>query len=207
MPPPSPVNTSHASPLPRPLPVRPHLTSQLIAMHAQLQSASGPNVFTLKIPFPSALSIPEWCSRLHDYTDSKLCDFLQCGWPVGFTAPHLPLSSRQNHGSALSSLQIIDSFVDTECHLGATCGPFTSNPFCTDIVTSPLQIAHCHSRKPHVVLDLSFPHSSSANSGIPSDTYLDKPFTLRLPGINALIHIICLKGTGCHLLKKDLSRA
>ena len=33
--------------------------------------------------------------------------------------------SHQNHGSALSSPQTIDSFLDTECHLGVTCGPFS----------------------------------------------------------------------------------
>ena len=75
------------------------------------------------------------------------------------------------------------------------------------MVTSPLQIARSRSGKPRVVLYLSFPHGSSVNSGIPSDTYLGKPFTLQLPGVDALIHIIRLKGTGCHLFKKDLSRA
>ena len=75
------------------------------------------------------------------------------------------------------------------------------------MVTSPLQIARSRSGKPRVVLYLSFPHGSSVNSGIPSDTHLNKPFTLRLPGVDALIHIIRLKGTGCHLFKKGLSRA
>ena len=176
-------------------------------MHAQRQSASGLNAYTLKIPIPSAFNILEGRSRLRDYPDTKLCDFLQFGWPVGFTAPHLPLSSCQNHGSALSSPQIIDSFLDTECHLGTTCGPFKSNPFYTDMVIGPLQITHSRSGKPCIVLYLSFPHGSSVNSGIPSDTYLDKPFTLRLPSIDAPIHIIRLKGTGCHLFKKDLSWA
>ena len=126
---------------------------------------------------------------------------------MGFTACHLPLVSHQNHGSTLSSLQLINSFLDTECHLSATCGPFKSNPFCTDIATSALQIARSRSGKPRIVLDLSFPHGSSINSSIPSDTYLHEPFTSRLPGVDALIHIICLKGTGCQLFKKDLSRA
>lgn len=173
-------------------------------MHAQLQSASGPDAFTSKIPVPSALNIPEWCLRLHDYPNTELCNFLQFGWPVGFTAPHLPLSSHQDHGSAFSSPQIIDSFLDTDCHLGTTRSPFKSNPFCTDIVTSPFPIARSRSGKPRVVFDLSFRHGSSVNSGIPSDTYLNKPFTLRLPSVYGLIHIIRLKGTGCHLLKKDL---
>ena len=176
-------------------------------MHTRLQSVSGPNAHTLRIPVPSALNIPVWRSRLRNYSDPDLCDFLEFGWPVGYVAPNPPVSSHQNHGSALSSPQTIDSFLDTECHLGATCGPFAANPLCVDLVTSPLQIAHSRSGKPRVVVDLSFPPGSSVNNGIPSDSYLGKPFALRLPGIDALTDIIRCKGRGCHLFKKDLSRA
>ena len=56
-------------------------------------------------------------------------------------------------------------------------------------------------------MDLSFPPGSSVDSGIPSDTYLGTPFVLRLPGVDALVDIIRSKGAGCHLFKKDLSRA
>lgn len=58
-----------------------------------------------------------------------------------------------------------------------------------------------------VLMDLSFPPGQSVNSGIPSDTYLGEPFTLRLPGIDALLALICTKGPGCHIFKKDLSQA
>ena len=139
------------------MPVKPHLTSRLIETHTRLQSASGPNAFTLRIPVPSALNIPEWRSRLLNYSDLEMCDFLEFGWPVGYAAADLPVSSHHNHGSALSSPQTIDSFLDTECHIGATCGPFITNPLCADLVTSPLQIAHSRSGKPRVVVDLSFP--------------------------------------------------
>ena len=56
-------------------------------------------------------------------------------------------------------------------------------------------------------MDLSFPPGSSVNNGIPSDSYLGKPFVLRLPGIDALTGIILCKRRGCHLFKKDLSCA
>lgn len=58
-----------------------------------------------------------------------------------------------------------------------------------------------------VVIDLSFSHGQSVNSGIPSDTYLGEPLTLRLPGIDALLALICTKGPGCHIFKKDFSQA
>lgn len=174
-------------------------------MHSKLQSTSGPNAFTLRLPVPSALNISEWRTRLRHYHDHSLCDFLQFGWPVGYSASTRPISSQLNH--ALSRPEVVNSFLATECLLGATCGPFVSNPLSVDIVTSPLQIAHSRSGKPRVVVDLSFPHGDSVNDGIPTDSYLGMPFTLRLPGVDALISIIRQKGQGCHLFKKDLSRA
>ena len=191
----------------RSFPIKSHLTSMLVSMHSKLQSASGPNAFTLRLPVPLSLNIPEWRTQLREYHDQDLCDFLEFGWPVGYSAPTRPVSTQQNHGSATSNPQVIDLFLATECLLGATCGPFTVNPLAVDLVTSPLQIAYSRSGKPRVVVDLSFPHGTSVNSGIPNDTYLGEPFTLRLPGVDALINIISQKGAGCHLFKKDLSRA
>ena len=86
------------------------------------------------------------------------------------------------------------------------CGPFASNPLSTPLITSPLQIAYSRTGKPRVVVDLSAPHNSSVNSGIPRHTYLQEPFVLRLPGLDALLSIIRRKGQGCHVFKKDLSR-
>lgn len=179
----------------------------LIALHAQLQSASGPNAFTLRLPVPSNLNIPAWRSRLATYSDTHLCDFLEFGWPVGYAIDETPVSSARNHGSALSRPDVIDSYLTRECELGATCGPFSSNPLSNDLTTSPLQIAYSSKGKPRVVVDLSFPRGSSVNSGIPADTYLGVDFKLRLPGVDALLDIIRLKGRHCHLFKMDLSRA
>lgn len=206
------VSSSQPIPAPsssklRPLPIRYHLTAKLISMHSKLQSASCPNAFSLRLPVPSTLNIPKWRTQLRDYPDHNLCDFLEFGWPIGYSASTPPVSTQRNHGSALAQPHVIDAFLATETHLGATCGPFSENPLAVNLTTSPLQIVHSHSGKPRVVIDLSFPHGSSVNSGIPTDTYLGEPFTLRLPGVDALVSIIRQKGTGCHLFKKDLSRA
>ena len=87
------------------------------------------------------------------------------------------------------------------------CGPFALNPLSTPLITSPLQIAYSRTGKPRVVVNVSAPHNSSVNSGIPRHTYLQEPFVLRLPGLDALLSIIRQKGQGCHVFKKDLSRA
>ena len=102
---------------------------------------------------------------------------------------------------------LIQSYLDKECGLGTTCGPFSANPLCTELTISPVQIAHSWSGKSHMVVDLSFPSGFSVNDGIPKDSYLDKPLALRLPGTDALVAIILQKGPGCFLFNKDLSCA
>lgn len=188
--------------------MKPSITSHLICLHARLQTASRPNAFTLRLPVPSQLNIPEWRSRLATYPDPHFCaDFLEFGWPVGYSSNEFHISSTKNHGSALSRSDVIDTYLARECELGATCGPFSSNPLSIALTTSPLQIAYSRSGKPRVVVDLSFPHGYSVNTGIPASTYLGDPFKLRLPGVDALLDIIRLKGQHCHLFKLDLSRA
>ena len=75
---------------------------------------------------PSGLHIPAWRERLTSYHDKQLCDFLEFGWPIGYTKSSPPQSSSKNHGSALARPDIIDAFLAKECSLGATCGPFLS---------------------------------------------------------------------------------
>ena len=99
---------------------------------------------------PSGLHIPAWRERLTSYHDQQLCDFLEFGWPIGYTKPSPPQSSSKNHGSALARPDIIDAFLAKECSLGATCGPFSANPLATPLITSPLQIATSRSGKPRV---------------------------------------------------------
>ena len=62
----SPPRVVHPVFPPRPLPSRPEITRRLISMHAKLQTASGPNAFTLHLPVPSGLNIPEWRHRLRN---------------------------------------------------------------------------------------------------------------------------------------------
>ena len=119
----------------------------------------------------------------------------------------LPTSTFKNHGSAMAEPDVIQSYLDKDCGLGATCGRFPANPLCTKLIISPLQIAHSRSGKSRVVVDLSFPSGFSVNDGIPKDSYLDETLGLRLPGTDALVAIILQKDPGYLLFKKDLSRA
>ena len=59
---------------------------------------------------------------------------------------------------------------------------------------SPLSIVYSRSEK-------QFPPGQSVNCGIPRPTYLEDSFTLRLPGLDAILDIIRFKGPHCHLFK------
>ena len=58
-----------------------------------------------------------------------------------------------------------------------------------------------------VIIDLSFPHGTSVNSGVSKDTYLGNPFLLKFPTIDNVAHQIRALGRGGMLYKVDISCA
>ena len=130
------------------------------------------------------------------------------GWPVNYTALTCPVSLLHNHPSASQFASHVQDNIDTELSWNAVAGPFDYPPFLDDFVCSPIQtVPKRGSSTRRVIMDMSFPHSSSVNDGIPQDTYLGKPFKLRLPGIDRLVNFILEKGRHCLVFKKDLQRA
>ena len=109
-------------------------------------------------------------------------------------------------------------YVNTELRYHAIAGPFCNNPFPPPLICSPLQTVPKHgSSKRRVVMDLSFPPHASVNIGILDSSYLNKqrlhtqllnkPYKLRLPGIDWLCEFILQLGQGCFLYKLDLQHA
>jgi len=43
------------------------------------------NCSGLRIPVPIRLNIPVWRDLLQEYKDHVICDFLEFGWPLGYT--------------------------------------------------------------------------------------------------------------------------
>ena len=143
-----------------------------------------------------------------DYVDHVVVDFLQFGWPINYTSGVLPQPTHTNHQPALAYPEDVQHYLSTELSFGALAGPFKENPLPDDFITSPLQTVYKRgSTKRRVVVDLSFPHAATVNSGIPKTYYLDNAFQLRLPGIDRLREFIISKGSGCYVYKKDLKRA
>ena len=112
----------------------------------------------------------------------------------------MPQSTRHNLPSALVFLDHVRTYIKAELSFTAFAGLFQKNPLHQHLIYSPLQtVPKRGSTTRHVVRDLSYPPSFSVNSGIPSSTYLDNPFKLRLPGIDRLCEFVLSKGRGCYI--------
>ena len=57
---------------------------------------------------------------------------------MGYHSTDLPMSQPCNHNNAHAFAKHADCFIDTEVKLGATLGPYDSNPFSTQCNTSSL---------------------------------------------------------------------
>ncbi|XP_078582514.1 uncharacterized protein LOC144865570 [Branchiostoma floridae x Branchiostoma japonicum] len=105
---------------------------------------------------------------------------------------------------------------DPECHMG---GPTTNeidivnigSPDIVDLMTGKNLLDNTVPKKDsesrRIVVDFSFPDSSSVNAGIPTDKYLGETFKLRYPSIDDFTAIVVKLGPGCLMYKRDLRRA
>lgn len=147
-----------------------------------------------------------WAHLLRHYDDKIVAEFLKYGWPINYSSNQLPLSTLHIHQSALTFADHVRHYIKTELSFGAIAGPFSVNPLNKTLICSLLQTVPKHgSSKCRVVMDLSFPPDRSVNSGIASNTYLESPFNLRLPGIDRLCELLLSKGCGCLVYKKIFS--
>lgn len=179
-----------------------------IYMHTEIFSSGLPNYLCCKLPVPSVFNIEFWRSELVDYHDYAIVDFLQFGWPLGYTADRLPACSNRNHNGALQFSQHIDDYISKEISLMSVLGPFDDNPFMCPLMLSPLNtVPKSGGNDRRVILDLSFPDQFSVNDGIPTDCYLGSHFVLNYPTVDTFADMIIEKGMGCMLFKRDLRRA
>jgi len=175
-------------------------SSPAVVAHILAAKFPQPNAFGAKIPVSSQLRISVWRHYLTDYADQDVVEVLQFGWPINYTSSVLPQSTNTNHSSALAYPKDVKHYLSTELRFGALARPFKENPLPQDLITSLLQTVHKRgSTRRRVVMDLSFPHTASVNSGIPKSHYLNNEFQLHLPGIDRLREFIVNKGSGCYV--------
>ena len=190
------------------LPVQQSAAPYIARLHKLVHNSQSYNYAGLRIPIQSPLKISAWRTRLHDYHDKIVADFLEFGWPVNYQSETLPTTFRKNHPSAVRFSDAVDKYVTKEVTLEATVGPYTRNPLHQPLATSPLSaVPKKNSSDMRIVMDLSFPRSTSVNDGIPSDQFLGAPFKLTYPTIRTLLDLVRDHGQGCLLYKLDLRRA
>ena len=81
-------------------------------------------------------------------------------------------------------------------------------PFRSGFVISPLNMVEKRdSSKRRVIVDLSWPCSSSVNDGILCDSFMGVPIDLHYPIIDRIIEAIVATGQGCLLYKQDWKKA
>ncbi len=183
---------------------------ELIELCTKVREAGTHNFCGARLPVPTHLNIPVWRHLLREYPDYQVCDFLEYGWPINYTAPHAPKVPQQNHRSALTHPAAVDKDIQKDLAMGALIGPFAANPFpSVELTVSPLQtVPKANSPdERRIVVDLSFPEGTSVNDGIPKDTFLGEPTDLHYPSIDSLADIIRTKGRGALLFKSDLRAA
>ena len=169
--------------------------------------AGTPNFRGARIPLAhSKLNIPTWRHHLIGYEEPEIAWFLQFGFPLGLQDdPHPVLQSAlSNHGSSYQFYTTIDKFITVGVEKCDLVGPFSAAPF-DDVHVSPMMTApkKPHSRRP--VFDATY-GSNSLNVNTPSDLYLGQPMEYVFPRIEDFKQLVLLKGTGCFMWKRDLSR-
>ena len=184
------------------------VTSSFVDAHCAVFSSGQFNYTGLRIPVPSRLNIPVWRALLQDYEDSVICDFLEFGWPLGYTNQTLPVFDLRTHRGALDFPSAVQDYISNEILLGRVVGPFDAPPFPDGFVVSPLNtVAKRDSQERRVIVDLSWPCGSSVNDGIPSGSFLGAQLDLSYPTIDAIVSAIVSLCRGCMLYKRDLRKA
>ena len=158
---------------------------------------------------PTPLKVVNFQTLLSGYRDYTLCDHIPFGFPINYVREELPLVPHTNHKSALDHPTSVDNYINKLISRGAVIGPLQLNPFNSPFISSSLQTmdkpSSVHRR---VVFDLSYPKTgTSANGGIPKDTYLGEPHNLIFPSVDNLIQRVVELGPGCKLMKVDMMSA
>jgi hypothetical protein len=70
-----------------------------IKLQKLVQASGSPNCVSCRLAVPSRLNISVWRSFLRDYSDAKICEFMEFGWPVGYdyATYGFPVSDFRNH--------------------------------------------------------------------------------------------------------------
>ena len=170
-----------------------------------IRETNEPNYRVARFPLKSGLNLRAWESRLADYPDNRLLNYLTFGFPLSLKG-HEGLNNKQvsNHYSALAHPEAVQEYLDKEVSLGAMLGPVSDlraeEVHCSPLMTRPKDI---HKRR--VILDLSYPKGASLNDQVDRDRFDHNEFALKLTCIDDIVRDIA-NAADPVLFKVDVAR-
>ena len=186
-------------------------TDYLLALHEEVYTSGLPNYRCCRCPVLTSLNIPQWRECLRNYHDSRVCDYVQFGWPVNYdyVSFHFPVSNDRTHKGALDFPTAITQYLNSKIACGAVCGLFDAVPFSSGRKAfSPLNsIPKSDPLERRIILDLSWPFGTLVNDGISTTEYDGCPLHLVYPTIDMVAACVACFGRGCYIYKRDLHQA
>ena len=163
--------------------------------------------WVLRSKIKGQLNPDKWQMRLFGYWNDQLCSLIRYGFPLDFNA-NSPLSHEiKNHSLAVQHTKDVKAYINEEKQFKAIHGPYLEPPLDNMHFSPFLTREKPGAEHRRVIVDLSFPHGSSVNTGVDPESYLGTPFILTLPTIDTITQKVKENGKGSLLYKTDLSRA
>ena len=81
-------------------------------LYASVIVHSLPNYLGAKLPVEHQLNIPEWRKLQPLLSDTQLVDFLEYGFPVGYTGAEPPVTGLANQSSAISAPTHVKEYIE-----------------------------------------------------------------------------------------------
>ena len=151
-----------------------------------------------------------WRSKLKDYEDKVVCEYLEFGFPLDFNKKKkLCFDIRRNHKGAREFPKFIKQYFRRECKEVRVAGPFIHNPLSVPLMISPMnsvpKVNSTDERR--VIVDLSWPRGAAVNEGISKDIYLGEVIDLHYASVEQVCQMVVETGVGAVIYKRDLRRA
>ena len=120
----------------------------LLEVHEKVVQSGKYNFEGCRIPINDRLNIPYIRNMLHDYKDQQLCDFLEFGFPIGYTGNNeivKDVSKKEtwkykNHKGAQEFREDMLKYLNKESTNRAIIGPFKENPFKSGIKNKSFEL-------------------------------------------------------------------
>lgn len=146
--------------------------------------------------------LQDWISIYHNPSIGQV---LLEGFSQGFKIPFQGIRERRvskNHSSASQQADLVMKKLMEEVELGRVAGPFNDIPI-DNLIVSPIGLVPKSTPGEfRLIFDLSFPHGSSINDGIPQDCA-----TVAYTSFDAVTSMVRHEGQGSHLVKVDIKSA